>query len=146
MVDYYSILARAIWRLATNNTQARQELYEQARAILVAHLDRRGPQISTQDTIAERIAFEAAVLRAETTAQSIGEKSAATLKTRLGALHELHGNEKPTLETIPDFASLLREPTENWLAPTHLDPRGRADFIESFGDTLWRRRARIHPL
>jgi hypothetical protein len=105
-----------------------------------------GPQISTQDTIAERIAFEAAVLRAETTAQSIGEKSAATLKTRLGALHELHENEKPTPETIPDFASLLRKPAEAWPAPTHLDPRGSADFIKSFGDTLWRRRARIHPL
>lgn len=124
MVDYYSILARAISRLATNNTQARQELYEQARAILVAHLDRSGPQISTQEAIGERITFEAAVLRAEATAQSIGEKSAATLKTRLDALHELHGNEKPTPETIPDLAYLLREPAENWLAPTHLDPRG----------------------
>jgi hypothetical protein len=116
MVDYYSILARAIWRLATNNTQARQELYEQARAILVAHLDRSGPQISTQEAIGERIAFEAAVLRAEAIAQSIGERSDATLTTRLDALHELHVNEEPTRETIPDFASLLREPAENWLA------------------------------
>ena len=124
VVDYYSILARAIWRLATNNTQARQELYEQARAILVAHLDRSGPQISTQEAIGERIAFEAAVLRAEATTQSIGERSTATLKTRLDALHELRGNEKPTLETIPDFASLLREPAEDWPAPTHLDARG----------------------
>ena len=43
MADYYSILARAVSRLATNNAQTRQELYEYARAILIAQLRQKRP-------------------------------------------------------------------------------------------------------
>jgi hypothetical protein len=65
MADYYSILAGAVSRLATNNAQARQELYESVRTILIAQLRRKDPQISTLGTMGERIAFETAILRVE---------------------------------------------------------------------------------
>ena len=65
MADYYRILARAVSELATNNAHARQELYEHARTVLVAHLDRSNLKRSTQEKISERMAFETAVQRVE---------------------------------------------------------------------------------
>ena len=75
MADYYPILARAVSRLATNNAQARQELYEHARTVLAAQLRRHDPQFSAPETISERIAFEAATLRLEAEMRSLGEKT-----------------------------------------------------------------------
>ncbi|HET7383359.1 MAG TPA: hypothetical protein VFJ59_12350 [Pseudolabrys sp.] len=94
MADYYSILARAVSRLETNNAQVRQELYEYARAILNAHFDRSDPQISTLGVIDERVEFETATLRVEAESQSKPERSPETFADN----------------DIPDFASLLREP------------------------------------
>ena len=112
MADYYSILAGAVSRLATNNAQARQGVYEYARTILIAHLDRR--QISALETVGERVAFETAILRVE--AESLSERSPETFR-----------------DAIPDFASLLREPVLPPLAsnnicgvsppPSHLIPK-----------------------
>ena len=93
MADYYSILARAVSRLETNNAQVRQELYEYARAILNAHFDRSDPQISALGVIDERVEFETAILRVEAESQSRPERSPETFR-----------------DAIPDFASLLREP------------------------------------
>jgi hypothetical protein len=99
MADYYSILARAVSRLATNNAQTRQELYEHARAILNAHFDRRDPQISAIGVIDERVEFETAILRVEAESQSRPEISP-----------ERFADYVPLRDDIPDFASLLREP------------------------------------
>ena len=93
MADYYSILARAVSRLETNNAQVRQELYEYARAILNAHFDRSDPQISALGVIDERVEFETAILRLEAESRSRPERSPETFR-----------------DAIPDFASLLREP------------------------------------
>jgi hypothetical protein len=97
MADYYSILAGAVSRLATNNAQARQGVYEYARTILIAHLDRR--QISALETVGERVAFETAILRVE--AESLSERSLETIAD-YASLRDAND--------IPDFASLLREP------------------------------------
>ena len=117
MADYYSILARAVSRLETNNAQVRQELYEYARAILNAHFHRSDPQISALGVIDERVEFETAVLRVEAESQYRHERSPETFADN----------------DIPDFASLLREPTlpvpdaNNSLGvsppPSHLIPK-----------------------
>ena len=54
MADYYPILARAVSRLATNNAQARQEVYEHARTILVAQLRSQDPELSALNIMSER--------------------------------------------------------------------------------------------
>jgi hypothetical protein len=43
MADYYPVLARAVSSLAVNNAQTREELYEHARTVLVAELERNNP-------------------------------------------------------------------------------------------------------
>ena len=121
MSDYYSILARAVSGLATNNAQARQELYEHARTFFIAQLRRHDPQISTLETIQESIAFETAILKVEAESRSRPEALADYVPLR-------------DASDIPDFASLLREPglpapTSNNIClgvsppPSHLIPR-----------------------
>jgi hypothetical protein len=111
MADYYPILARAVSRLATNNAQARQELYEHARALLAAQLRRHDPQFSAPETISERIAFEAASLRLEAEMRSLGEKT-----------HETFADHAPfcNANDKPDIASLLSQPERVWPAPHKL--------------------------
>jgi hypothetical protein len=103
MADYYPILARAVSRLATNNAQARQELYEHA---LAAQLRRHDPQFSPPETISERIAFEAATLRLEAEMRPLGEKT-----------HETFADHAPFCN-----ASLLSQPKHVWPAPNKLLP------------------------
>jgi len=122
MADYYSILACAVSRLETNNAQVRQELYEYARAILNAHFDRSDPQISALGVIDERVEFETAILKVEAESQSMPERHPETFADYI-----------PLRDDIPDFASLLREPTlpvpdaNNSLGvsppPSHLIPK-----------------------
>ena len=61
MADYYPVLARAVSSLAVNNAQTREELYEHARTVLVAELERNNPERSTQAALRERIEFETTV-------------------------------------------------------------------------------------
>jgi hypothetical protein len=121
MADYYPVLARAVAGLATNTAQARQELYEHARSVLNKHLDRSNPQISNVDSIKERIAFEAAVLRLESKSVSAHE----TLTDRLAVLRQLRPN-KPISHNrefglVPDIASQLREPVTSPDTLTSID-------------------------
>ena len=76
LANYYPTLARAVSRLATNDAQARQELYEHARTVLAKHLRKQDPQMSAPETIGERIAFEAAILRLEAEWQSALKRNA----------------------------------------------------------------------
>jgi hypothetical protein len=120
MVDYYPGLARAVSRLATNNAQARQELYEHARSVLIKYLNRSDPQISKVDSIKERIAFEAAVLRLESKSVSKHE----TLTDRLAMLRQLNRNKRTPQNgdfgLVPDIASRLREPIGHSTSPDTL--------------------------
>ena len=95
MDDYYSILARAVSRLATNSAQVRQELYEHARTVFTRQLLSQDPQISALEIIGERVEFETAILRVEAEWQSMPERHPETFAD----------------DDISDFASLLREPT-----------------------------------
>ena len=95
MDDYYSILARANSRLATNSAQVRQELYEHARTVFTRQLLSQDPQISALETIGERVEFETAILRVEAESQSMPERHPEAFADN----------------DIPDFVSLLREPT-----------------------------------
>jgi hypothetical protein len=64
MVDYYSVLARAVLKTA-DDPAARKELYERARRFVVAELRKQNPQISAQAIRREQAALEAAVRRIE---------------------------------------------------------------------------------
>jgi hypothetical protein len=79
MADYYPILARAVSRLATNNAQARQEVYEHARTILVAQLRSQDPELSALNIMSERVALEGAILRVETESVCSSETFAESL-------------------------------------------------------------------
>ena len=116
MVDYYPLLSRAVSRLAVNNAQTRQELYECARTVLVAELERNNPERSPLAALRERIEFETTVLKVEAKSQLGYERSPETLLHRLHALRK-RGNNEPASEKVSDFASLLREPAEVWPAP-----------------------------
>jgi hypothetical protein len=125
MADYYPVLARAVSRLAVNNAQTRQELYEHARTVLVAELDRNNPERSTQAALRERIEFETTVLRVEAKSQLGYEKRPETLLHRLHLVRKQHGCKESTPETVPDFASLLRQPARKFGEPSQCWPRLR---------------------
>jgi hypothetical protein len=129
MADYYPVLARAVSSLATNTARARQELYEHARSVLNKHLDRSNRQISNVESINERIAFEAAVLRLESKSISTHE----TLTDRLAVLRQLRPN-KPISHNrefglVPDIASQLREPVSPVCLRGILIPRDRTSAL-----------------
>ena len=122
MADYYPVLARAVSRLAVSNAQARQELYEHARTVLVAELERNNPERSAQAALGERIEFETTVLRVEAKSQLGYEKSPETLLHRLHAARKLHESKEPRSETGSDFVSLLRQPARKSGRPSQRRP------------------------
>jgi hypothetical protein len=61
MADYYPVLARAVSRLPDNNGQARQEIYERARAIVLEELRKQDPK----KIASEQAQLEAAIFRLE---------------------------------------------------------------------------------
>lgn len=125
--DYYPILAGAVSRLPTNSAQARQELYERARTILLAQLGRQ--EISELGAVGERVVLETAILKVEAEAQSQGEIAPEAFADSV-PLHDANDKLGDSVNTVdelrainaprsengmpalrPDFASLLREPT-----------------------------------
>jgi hypothetical protein len=124
--DYYSILARAVSRMPTNNAQARQELYQHARTILLTQLGRQ--EISELGAVGERVILETAIFKVEAEAQSQGEIAPEAfgdsvplhdaddkLENSVNAVDELRAINAPRPENgiselAPDFASRLREP------------------------------------
>ena len=120
--DYYPILSRAVSRLPTNSAQARQELYERARTILLAQLGRQ--EISELGAVGERVVLETAILKVEAEAQSQGEIAPEAFADSVplhdaddkledsvvGELPKAPRPENGKTALGPDFASLLREP------------------------------------
>jgi hypothetical protein len=90
---------------------------EHARTVFTTQLLGQDPQISALETIGERVEFETAILKVEAESQSMPERHPETFADN----------------DIPDFASLLREPTlpvpdaNNSLGvsppPSHLIPK-----------------------
>ena len=124
--DYYPILARAVSRLPTNSAQARQELYERARTILLTQLGRK--KIAELGAVGERVILEAAILKVEAEAQSRWEIAREVfadsiplhdaddkLENSFNAVEDLRAinalrSENGIAAVAPDIASLLREP------------------------------------
>jgi len=124
--DYYPILARAVSRLPTNSAQARQELYERARTILLTQLGRK--EIAELGAVGERVILEAAILKVEAEAQSRWEIAREVfadsiplhdaddkLENSFNAVEHLHAinaliSENGIAAVAPDIAYLLREP------------------------------------
>src|SRR5215469_16405978 len=65
MTDYYSVLARAVVSLETEDGAAREELYERARRIIISELRKQNPKISALTITREQAALEAAIRRLE---------------------------------------------------------------------------------
>ena len=68
MVDYYSLLVRAVSTLRPNTKDQRQALYDRARTTLVEKLRTTDPTLAHTDLKAERAALEAAIQRVESEA------------------------------------------------------------------------------
>jgi hypothetical protein len=65
MADYYSVLARAVVNLETEDGAAREELYQRARSIIIAELRKQNPKISALTITREQAALEAAIRKLE---------------------------------------------------------------------------------
>jgi hypothetical protein len=63
--DYYSVLARAVVSLETEDGGAREELYERARRIIISELRKQNPKISALTITREQAALEAAIRKLE---------------------------------------------------------------------------------
>jgi hypothetical protein len=59
--DYHSILVNAISALEKRNAEAREELYEQARAALIADFNRLDPPLSELAVLEERFKLNLAI-------------------------------------------------------------------------------------
>ena len=65
MADYYSILSRAVASLESNTAQARGQLYERARGLLIAEIENNRDRWTNESAVAEVSNFDAATDRIE---------------------------------------------------------------------------------
>jgi len=65
MTDFYPLVLAALAKLDRNTEEARQALYQRARTALTGRLRKLDPPPSEQRIMAERLAFEEAIRRAE---------------------------------------------------------------------------------
>jgi hypothetical protein len=70
MADFYPLLVRAVAKLTIDSPQARQELYDHARNVLVTQLSRDHPRASAPEIMREQIALEAAIRSIEAQSQA----------------------------------------------------------------------------
>jgi hypothetical protein len=69
MADYYSIIANAVSALDWNTEDARQRLYERARAALIAEMRGADPALNQSDILVARISLEEAIGKVEAEAR-----------------------------------------------------------------------------
>lgn len=65
MSDYCSLLTRAVSQLENNTDEAREGLYERARAALLRHLRNGDPPVSESEIAGQRLALEEAIRTVE---------------------------------------------------------------------------------
>lgn len=65
VVDFYPVLARAVSQLVVDGSRARRDLYDHARAFLVAQLRRLNPRVSAAELVLAQAALERAISRVE---------------------------------------------------------------------------------
>src|SRR5262245_57543915 len=118
MVDYYSVIARAISSLHNKTGEARRAVYERARTELRETLHTRGPSLSEAELAEEQSALEAAIRRVEkdTAFSSEGladfDRLYPELKVfiKVKAVRDLYGNKQTTLDDgILGWVSGIRE-------------------------------------
>ena len=69
MADYYSIIANAVSALDCNTEDARQRLYQRARAALIAEMRGAEPALNQSDILVARISLEEAIGEVEAEAR-----------------------------------------------------------------------------
>jgi hypothetical protein len=81
MHDYYPVIARAVSRLERNTSEARQQLFDHIRKILIEQLRIREPPPTSSELSRERASLEAAIQRVELeflTSRPVNRASAET--------------------------------------------------------------------
>lgn len=68
MADFYPVLARAVSQLPVDAPQARRDLYDYARGILIAQLRERDPGVSLPELMREKAALKSAIRKVEAAA------------------------------------------------------------------------------
>jgi lipoprotein-anchoring transpeptidase ErfK/SrfK len=100
MVDYFSILARAIAKLDANTPAARFSVYRRARRALADQLRLMEPELSESAVQTEKSALEAAIRRIETVPEqeTPAEQLRVPKRPRRGTagIRDLLGRRKPT--------------------------------------------------
>jgi hypothetical protein len=114
---YYPVIVRAIAQLPSNTNEARQILYDRARAALVAQLDELSAQKSKSEVADERLALEMAIRRAEEGALPSQFPRAAPEMVSVG-----EDSRKQFRQSVP-IGSPLHRPTTTLLVISIFFPR-----------------------
>ena len=92
MADYYSLIAGAVSRLASQTEEARDALYEHARTVLQQRLHTLDPPLSAVELGNEEAGLEAAISRVESELLfSVMQRFGSVEATRSTAISCLNG-------------------------------------------------------
>ena len=139
MADFYPILARAVAGLPDTSSQARQAVYERARAALLAQLRSLNPPLSEAEIMRERLSLDEAAARVEA---DYGEVATPEPEPILPDLPEAlppveapepaesaypaqHQEPQPQPEPVLAARDPFAPPEETTLRPRVLPPRDR---------------------
>lgn len=85
MADFYPVLARAVSQLPVDAPQARRDLYDHARAILIAQLRKLDPDVSPPEVMREQAALESAIRKVEGEVSSAPRRPSIQLSSHRAA-------------------------------------------------------------